>query len=112
MNSSSIEEKLSQSLFPGWAKPVPGIGKGVYQLTSGPKEHKHTYYLHSPWSNDGKKILLFRYDRENPEGEVCLLDLETEQMQTIGKKHILAKSLGSRAAVAGKPAKSALSGRG
>jgi len=73
------------SLLPSWAEPAPRMGQGVYQLTRGPREHKHTYHLFCPWSIDGTELLLFRYDRENPEGEVCLLDLVTQDMRVLGR---------------------------
>jgi hypothetical protein len=62
-------------VFPPWAPAVPELGAGVYRLTSGPQDHKHAYHKHCPWSPDGTRLLLLRHDREQPVGEVCLLDL-------------------------------------
>ena len=57
-----------------WATPMPDMGSAVYRLTAGPQEHKHTYHLFCPWSPDQSQLLLLRYDRIDPEAEVCLLD--------------------------------------
>jgi len=70
---------------PVWAEPVPEMGLGVRRLTGGPKEHKHTYHLFCPWSVDGRRLLLFRYDRVDPAGEICILDLADGELRVIGR---------------------------
>ncbi len=73
------------SLVTPWAEPVPEMGPAVYRLTNGPKEHKHTYHLYCPWSEDGNSILLLRYDFPLPEAEVCLLDSASGEIQPVVK---------------------------
>ena len=66
------------------AKPMPEMGKAVYQITEGPKEHKHSYYCINPWSPDGKLLLLARYDRKNPVAEICVMDVDTGKISVVG----------------------------
>lgn len=67
-----------------WAEPVPEMGCGVYRVTHGPKEHKHTYHLFCPWSLSQGLLLLLRYDRVSPEAEVCVLDADTGEIRAVG----------------------------
>jgi len=66
------------------AKPVPEMGKAVYQVTSGPDEHKHAYYCFCPWSPDGRLLLLARYNRKDPEAEICVMDTQTGKISVAG----------------------------
>mgnify|MGYP006294265121 CR=1 FL=1 len=76
---------IPASVFPEWAEPMPEIGRGVYRLTTGPRDHRHAYHKHCPWSPDGSEVLLLRHNRTHPTGEVCLLDLSDGQMEVVGE---------------------------
>ena len=76
---------LTPCLLPDWAEPVPAMGKAAYRVTDGPKEHKHAYHLFCPWSPDGTKLVLFRYDRQDPQGDVCVLDLASRALTVVGR---------------------------
>jgi len=65
-------------------KRAVDFGDGIYQITTGPSAHAHAYYKWTPWSRDGSKFLFFEYERENEEGRVCLMDLETGDVDVIG----------------------------
>ncbi|MHC4871880.1 MAG: TolB-like translocation protein [Planctomycetota bacterium] len=77
MEKSDIENLKS------WATQRPDVGKAVYQLTSGDKDHKHTYHKFCPWSPDRSKLLLARYDRVNPEADICLMDVSTGEINKL-----------------------------
>lgn len=67
-----------------WAVPMPDMGCGVYRLTHGPSEHKHSYQSFCPWSPDGRWLLLLQYDRIHLEARVCVLDLLDGSLRTVG----------------------------
>ena len=77
--------RSAASQLVGWAEPMPEMGPAVCRLTNGPKEHKHTYHIFCPWSPDGRLLLLLRYDRENPEADVRVLDAATGEVRTTGR---------------------------
>lgn len=77
--------EASINLWRSRCKPVSEMGPAVLQLTSGPLEYKHSYYLFSPWSADDRHIVLLRYDRQNPEAEICVLDAGSDAMRVVGK---------------------------
>ena len=66
------------------AKPVPDMGRAVYQVTSGPAEHKQAYYCFCPWSPDGRLLLLARYNRKDPEAEICVMDVSNGKVSVAG----------------------------
>jgi len=68
-----------------WAEPTPELGPAVYRVTNGPREHKHTYHIFCPWSPDGRLLLLVRFDRVNPEGELCVLEAETGEVRVVDR---------------------------
>lgn len=69
---------------PAWAEPKPDLGSAVYQLTKPPREHKHAYHTVCPWSSDQRDLALIRYDRTDPEADICLLSWETGDIRPIG----------------------------
>ena len=79
-----LPERATASVLAQWAEPVPDMGRAVYRLTHGPKEHKHTYHLFCPWSPDGRLLLLLRYDRVDADAEVCVLDTATRDVRAVG----------------------------
>jgi hypothetical protein len=81
MRSSSLSEAETLMRF---SKPVPEMGRAVYKVTAGPKEHKHAYYCFCPWSPDGRLLLLARYDRVDPEAEICVMDTQTGRISVAG----------------------------
>jgi len=78
-------EQAAASVLTQCAEPVPEMGRAVYRITGGPKEHKHTYHLFCPWSPDGRSLLLLRYDRVDAEAEVCVLDTATGDVRAVGR---------------------------
>ncbi|MFA7160605.1 MAG: hypothetical protein WC299_15010 [Kiritimatiellia bacterium] len=93
-NNKHVERKLcmtpasacsAAASLARWAAPVPEIGRAVYRLTDGPREHKHAYYIFSPWSPDGRLLLLMRYDRKNPGAEICVMDTATGAISVAGR---------------------------
>lgn len=78
------KQKTSIETLAQWAKPREDLGRGVYQLTTGPQDHRHAYYTICAWSEDQSKLLLLRHDRENPDAEVCILHTSTGEIEVIG----------------------------
>jgi len=77
------EQTSDLSRIVKWAEPMPDMGPAVYRLTNEEKEHKHTYHLFCPWSPDRNLLLLSRYDRKNPELEICVVDTDSGVIQVI-----------------------------
>ena len=73
------------SVLTRWAEPMPEMGRAVYRITHGPKEHKHAYHIYCPWSADGSRLALVRYDRPKQEGEFGLLDTATGDIRPLGR---------------------------
>lgn len=67
-----------------WAVKMPDMGPAVYRITDGDKEHKHAYHIFCPWSPDGKLLTLARYDRVNPDLEVCVMDTSSGEINPVG----------------------------
>ncbi len=85
MKSATIEPLNSAiELLKCWAKPVPEMGEGVYRLTNPPGDHKHSYHVYCPWSPDGRHLLLFRYNRTDPAGEVCVMGTASGKISVVG----------------------------
>lgn len=67
-----------------WAKSREDLGPGVYQITSGRRDHRHAYYTINAWSPDQSSLLLLRHDREKTAAEVCVLSTATGEIRKVG----------------------------
>ena len=83
--NQNTEKGSDISRITKWAEKMPEMGPAVYRLKLGEKENKHTYHLFSPWSPDRDMLLLSRYDRVNPELEICVMDIATGELKVVGQ---------------------------
>lgn len=68
-----------------WTKPAADMGPWVYQLTQGPRSHKHAYHVYYPWSADDSLLLTARYDRQSPTCDICVIDMNDGSVRQVGQ---------------------------